>query len=53
MAKMAKVRLDGASLTLEQVEAIAHGADVGLTAEAKKRVRASRKVVDHSTRDGR
>ena len=52
MAKMAKVRLDGASLTLEQVEAIAHGADVGLTAEAKKRVRASRKVVDHSTRDG-
>jgi len=46
------VRLDGRSLTLEQVEQIADGRSCALTAEAKRRVRASRRVVERAVAGG-
>jgi histidine ammonia-lyase len=46
------VRLDGRSLTLEQVEQIADGRPCALTAEAKRRVRASRRVVERAVAGG-
>src|SRR5262245_41485668 len=45
------IELDGASLTIEQLVAIAdHGEQVGLTVGARKRVNASRAVVDRVAR---
>ena len=46
------VRLDGRSLTLEQVEQIADGRSCTLTAETRRRVRASRRVVERSVASG-
>jgi len=45
------VTLDGASLTLEQVEAIADGSRCRLAASARARVRASRAIVEESIAD--
>jgi histidine ammonia-lyase len=50
--KTGNVILDGNSLTLEQVEAIADGARCKLSKETKARVRSARRVVDESTRGG-
>jgi histidine ammonia-lyase len=47
-----KVVLDGESLTLEQLEAIADGAPARLSPEARKRVRASRNCVERAVRGG-
>jgi histidine ammonia-lyase len=48
------ITLDGSSLTLEALDAIAHrGARVALAAGARDRVRAARRVVDHHAADGR
>ena len=47
------VVLDGHSLSLEQVEAVADGAACRLSAAAKSAVRASRKVVERAIADGR
>ncbi len=46
------VTLDGDSLTLEQVEAIADGARCRLAASTRTRVRASREAVEASISDG-
>jgi histidine ammonia-lyase len=47
------VVLDGRSMTLEQVEAVADGASCKLSGAAKTAVRASRAVVERAIADGR
>lgn len=51
-SRNARVRLNGSSLTLEQVESIAGGAGCTLAAPARKAVRASRKAVEAAIRRG-
>jgi histidine ammonia-lyase len=52
-ARRPRAVIDGESLTLEQVEAIADGTRVALAARARKAIRRSRETVERSTRDGR
>ena len=49
---MRAVTLDGESLTLEQLESIADGAPCRLAPQARRRVRASRDVVERAIEDG-
>jgi histidine ammonia-lyase len=46
------VVVDGFRMTLDDVEAIADGSSCRLSAEARRRVRASRRTVERSTRGG-
>lgn len=48
-----RIAIDGETLTLEQVEAISDGASCRLTPAARKRVRASRRVVDRAIAGGK
>ncbi len=53
MARRGAVVLDGSSLTLEQVEAVAEGAACRLAPAARRRVQAARRVVERALRSGK